>query len=243
MRTLTLLTAILLSSNVLAKTVDWKEHSPLCVDDVAKKVESFGVKSQWVRMIASKPGSFAYRAPIEIGVWAQIIVQKDDVTVSKMTEANAVVYHYSGETCNPQIAVKSAPKDSIPGENDLGDADLKKLVASGEKGVIYIWSPHMTLSPKGYHNIKAAAEKLGVKVYSYVDPAATEEAVRKVVSKGRIPASAKTKMHSFDLVMRGATLHYPATFTFKDGKLSRWAKHGYEDSVQFEEFLKQEFNK
>src|SRR5690606_6493159 len=181
MRTLTLLTTLFLASSAFAKPVDWKEHSPHCLGDVAKKVDTLGVKSQWVRMIASEPGSFAYRAPIEIGVWAEIIVKKDEVTVSKMTEANAVSYHYSGETCNPQIAVKSAPKDAIPGENDLGDADLKKLVASGESGVIYIWSPHMTLSPKGYHNIKTAAEKLGVKVYSYVDPSATDEAISKVV--------------------------------------------------------------
>src|SRR5690606_636066 len=152
-----------------AKPVDWKEHNPLCIKEVTTKVDSLGVKAQWVRMLAGEAGSFAYRAPISVGIWAQVIVKKDGVTVSKMTEANAVSYHYSGETCSPQIAIKNAPKEAIPDVKALGDVDLKKVINTNEKGVIYVWSPHMTLSAQGFHNITEAAKKLGVPVFAYVD--------------------------------------------------------------------------
>ncbi|MBH47181.1 MAG: hypothetical protein CME71_03320 [Halobacteriovorax sp.] len=233
----------LIGSTAFAKSVDWREHNPMCANKVEEKVKSLKVDSRWVRFIAGEPGSFAYRAPIEVGLWAEVIVTKKSVTVSKMTEMNAVSYQFETEDCVPQIAIQAAPKDAIPATTDLGDVKLKKIVESGKSGIIYIWSPSMTLSPKGYHHVAAAAKKFGVELHSFVDPSANEKMVEIAVKKARLPASITTPMQSFDLTMRGATLHYPATFIFKDGKISRWAKHGYENDVQFEQFIKRELAK
>tara|TARA_R110000868_G_scaffold72133_6_gene210423 strand:- start:2371 stop:3099 length:729 start_codon:yes stop_codon:yes gene_type:complete len=233
----------LLGSTAFAKSVDWREHSPICANKVEEKVKSLKVDSRWVRFIAGEPGSFAYRAPIEVGLWAEVIVTKKSVTLSKMTEVNAVSYHFETEDCVPQIAIQAAPKEAIPTATELGDAKLKKIVESGKSGIIYIWSPYMTLSPKGYHHVAAAAKKFGVEMHTFVDPNANKVMVDKAVKKARLPASVTMPMQSFDLTMRGATLHYPATFVFKNGKISRWAKHGYENDVQFEQFIKSELAK
>lgn len=241
MRTFIIL--FLLCVNAYAKDIDWREHNPICLKQVEKKVQAFAIKSKWVRFIAEGAGAFAYKAPIEIGVWAQVSIDKDGVTVSKMTEGNAVSYHFKDEACVPQIAIQAAPKEALPQAHALGDNELKKIVESGKSGIIYIWSPQMTLSPKGYHHVAAAAKKLGVELNVFVDPSAQPKMVKKSVQSARLPASSQKPMQSFDLTMRGATLHYPATFTYKNGKLSRWPKHGYENDIQFEQFIKSELSK
>ncbi len=234
-------TLVALSSfNVLASSANWKEHSPICVAPIEAKLGQYNVSAPWVRYIAGDVGTFAYRAPIKIGEWVQVTVEKNAVTVSKMTESEAVTYRYHDDSCVPQVALQKAPANSLPPLGALGDVALQKLIEKEQNGVIYIWSPMMDLSPKGYHVISEAAKKVGVKVFAFSDPNATVHKVQKTAQNFRLPAQATAPMRSFDLVMRGATLHYPATFVFKDGKLSRWGKHGYEDSKQYEEFLKQE---
>lgn len=234
---------LLITTTAFAKDADWKEHSPLCQKEVEQKVKEMNIQSKWVRFIGAEPGSFSYKAPISIGQWAQVSVDKKGITVSKMTETNAVSSRYVDESCVPQIAIQAVPKDSIPPKNSLSDVELKKIVDSGASGIIYIWSPHMSLSPVGFHHIQATAKKLGVELHAFVDPRANTEVVAKVAKKARIPASSQKPMQSFDLTMRGATLHYPATFTYKNGKLSRWPKHGYENEIQFEQFIKEELKK
>lgn len=235
--------ALLMTSTAYAKQADWREHSPLCQKEIEQKLKEMNVESKWVRFIGGEAGSFSYRAPISIGQWAQVSVDKEGVTVSKMTETNAISSRYVEESCVPQIAIQAVPKDSIPPKNSLSDVELRKIVESGASGIIYIWSPQMSLSPVGFHHIEATAKKLGVELHAYVDPRANSDVVAKVAKKARIPASSLKPMQSFDLTMRGATLHYPATFTYKNGKLSRWAKHGYENEVQFEKFIKEELKK
>lgn len=234
---------LLIIPSAYAGQPDWREHNPICQKEVEHKLKEMDIKSKWVRFIAGKAGSFSYRAPISIGVWAQVTVEKNSITVSKLTESNGVSSKYSEESCIPQIAIQSVPKDLIPKKDSLRDVELKKIVDSGENGVIYIWSPQMSLSPIGFHHIEEAAKKAGAKLHVYVDPRADVKVAAKVAKQARMPASTLKPMNSFDLVMRGATLHYPATFTYKDGKLSRWAKHGYENQVQFEEFIQNELKK
>lgn len=243
MKNLIIAMTLFVCADAYSKEAHWQERNPHCSHEVAKKIKSFGEPSRWVRMIAGRPGDFAYRAPIDIGSWVQVVVTKDTTTLSKMTESNAISFHYKNESCVPESAIKNAPLEVLPKENMLGDIALKELVKKNKTGVIYVWSPHMTLSAQGYHTINSAAKKLGVTVHSFVEAGAKEKSVLSIAKKNRIPASALTPMKSFDLAMRGASLHYPAIFTFKDGKLSRWPKHGYENEIQFEEFLKRELSK
>lgn len=244
MKTRAIIYAVLLvASSGFAKTVDWRESSPICQKVVETKLKEMNIQSQWVRFIGGEAGSFSYRAPISVGHWVQVSIDNGGVTLSKMTETNAISTRYSEESCVPQIAIQAVPKESIPAKNTLSDAELKKIVESGASGIIYIWSPQMSLSPVGFHHIEATAKKLGVELHAYVDPRANSNLVAKVAKNARLPASSLKPMQSFDLTMRGATLHYPATFTYKNGKLSRWAKHGYENEVQFEKFIKEELKK
>ncbi len=243
MRYLALTILIALPNIISAKAVDWREHNPICAKQIEDKVKELNIKSQWVRFIMGGPGQFAYRAPISVGLWAQISIDKEGVTFTKKTEGNAISQRFSGETCVPQIAIQAVPKDMLPAKNSLGDSELRKIVESGKTGVIYIWSPNMTLSPQGHHHVEAIAKKLGIEFNAYVDPAVNSQKVAKEAKKSRLPASSLKPMMSFDLMMRGASLHYPATFIYKDGKISRWAKHGYEDLKQFEEFIKAEIEK
>lgn len=243
MRYLALTLFIVLPAISFSKPVDWREHNPICAKQIEAKIKELNIKSQWVRFIMNNPGEFAYRAPISVGVWAQVSVDKEGVTFSKMTEGNSISQRFSGETCVPQIAIQAAPKEALPAKNALGDGELKKIVESGKTGIIFIWSPNMTLSPKGHHHVEEIAKKLKIEFNSFVDPVANEALAKKLATKARLPASSLKPMQSFDLTMRGATLHYPATFVYKDGKISRWAKHGYEDLKQFEEFIKIEIKK
>tara|TARA_R110002049_G_scaffold94670_2_gene232878 strand:+ start:83 stop:814 length:732 start_codon:yes stop_codon:yes gene_type:complete len=243
MKYLALTLLIVLPTIGFTKPVDWREHNPICAKQIEVKIKELNIKSQWVRFIMGGPGEFAYRAPISVGLWAQISVDKDGVTFTKKTERNAVSQRFSDESCVPQIAIQAAPKDSLPSENDFGDSELKKVVESGKTGVIYIWSPNMTLSPQGHHHVEAITKKFGIEFHAYVDPAVNSKLVAKEAKRSRLPASSLKPMMSFDLMMRGASLHYPATFIYKDGKISRWAKHGYEDLKKFEDFIKKEIKK
>src|SRR5690606_17198143 len=129
MRNTFLTSMVLLASlNTFAAPVDWKEHNPTCGMQVEAKINSFGKTSSWVRFIGEEPGAFAYRAPLDIGKWVQIYVDKKGTTVSKMTESEAVTFRYEGEDCQPQVALQNAPEGSVPLIGAFGDVALKQIV-------------------------------------------------------------------------------------------------------------------
>ncbi len=98
----------------------------------------------------------------------------------------------------------------------------------------------MPLSIKNLEYLTKQAKKLNVNLVVTVDPATPKDLIKKYVQSGKIKKEWTKPMESFDLINRGALIHFPAFIPFKDGKPSRGPKLGYEDEVQTLEYLKKE---
>lgn len=116
------------------------------------------------------------------------------------------------------------------------DDDLSKYLKKNPSGIIYIISPRMVLSLKGYTEYKRIALKNNIPFLVLRDPLNNDNSVLTEIDIKNIPI-----LKSKELLKRGATIHYP-TFTFyKNGKLPAFFNPGYDEPQKFEARVRKEF--
>jgi hypothetical protein len=126
----------------------------------------------------------------------------------------------SGKACEPKFSKQNRILKTAEMKKGFTDADLMKLVESGEKGLIMAWSPHMPLSAEAIKEARAAAKALGMKFTLVLDPHADSSFAEKFRQENRMNTSAMRKIQSIDLIYRGIPNHYPVVVPYSDGKLS-----------------------
>jgi len=124
---------------------------------------------------------------------------------------------------------------------DFTDEDLQKILTANKNGLIYIWSPHMTLSVKGIADIKKAAAAVGMPVDLVMDPIADETRAQEILKELDLPATAILRMHSNELGGHSVTLHYPALMVYKAGVLCSTVQRGWRDSDDYRKIVTEIF--
>lgn len=172
-----------------------------------------------------------------IGEWVEVHI-KDDTSPEVYLLKEASIKRFSFDKgCDLKISPESLPMEfekayTKKTAEDWGDAELKALLSSGKKGMIYYWSPKFVYSLNDLNRMEKLAKKFGYEFTAVVDPRATKEEIedaldvlKKNSGKKRKVASATTFLRntSIDLYMRGGFNHFPVTYIYNNQMIHpRW---------------------
>ena len=119
------------------------------------------------------------------------------------------------------------------------DSSLNQLLARSAtlqtSGVIWVWSPRMNISSFGMTELKPIAALLNLEVTVLVDPFLSEEEIRsntyyEILMNSQI-------LDSQELIRRGALVHFPVLFVYKNGHLLTPSRPGYDEPGRLYEYL------
>ncbi len=214
-----------------------------CWGRVSLMTAEWGSSDSWQRTPPSEPDQEAYKTPTgTVGSWIEFrAVSKEIFQLTKMSAKTSLVVtlDQTKGTCVSESVVKNYKYNEAYLKTAYTDENLTRTLKAAKKGLIYMWSPNMPLSITNLHYLSKQAKELGIKLIVTVDPATPKDLIKKYVAEGKIKEEWTQPMESFDLINRGALIHFPAFIPFKDGKPSRGPKLGYEDEVQTMNYLKE----
>lgn len=174
-----------------------------------------------------------YSSPTDkIGEWIVTKQVVDGSAISKISQSGRIEVAFKGKDCKRE---EKAYPHSASASHFKTDKDIAEFVEKNKKGVIYIWSPRMTLSQKGIPEIKKAASNLKVPVLVLLDKEVSKKELKKLQKAlGRIDTA---QVDSFEFRMRNVGQHFPAVLVFKDSKFISGVKYGFEKSDRFQSEL------
>lgn len=228
--------AMIWSSAALANFLPSGVKPPLCDQQVQSHLQTIfspGTSPHWSRVVDPDFETTAYRVSTHIGEWYELHVSEGKAPqLLTFSPESTHQISWNEKDCHKDdlaqkpLQIFSQEKD--PEALAFTDADLKKLLSSGKKGMIYMWSPHMVYSVEQSENYAAVARKKKMEFTAVLDPmvpvaeaaAAMKTQKKAVVGSRRIASvSDLRKLNSIDLYMREATLHFPTVFVYKNGKI------------------------
>ncbi len=126
---------------------------------------------------------------------------------------------------------RKSPSSPSPRPDGFDDQDLQDLLAKSTQGLIYLWSPSLPLSVEGKAEIQKVATGLNLPVTFLVDPTATAN------------TDGDPKVTSQELLLLGATRHYPALLVYQGGKLTSLAHVGRRSNGEWKWIINQELKR
>jgi hypothetical protein len=216
----------------------------VCAPEALKTLAQWQVadasRSDWKKEAANSPIQIYRTHGQALGEWVDLEILSNHETKLEhlFPDGKKEVVFYQKQNCDrAQWTVQTPPtKSSIENKSGLAkftDQDLAKLLADQKNGILYIWSPNMSLSQKGVHDIAASAKDLGLNLTYLMDPVADEGYAREFIKKQNLPKEATRRVASLEIGGRGATLHYPSLMLYRDGKVCGTVQRGYRDEVQY----------
>ena len=129
-----------------------------------------------------------------------------------------------------------APADATP-LVEFDDAELRTVLSQHERGLIYVWSPHMPYSVQGLIEILELGGQHDLHVVALLDPFAERALVLQTLRQHGLPGTASRRVRSPQLLTRGVTLHYPALLVFHEGALDDQLLPGYTTPAAYLAFI------
>ena len=218
-----------------AETLNLKNY--VCTSEIKTILADWKIdeKSDWKKE-AADPKTFSYKAHgAEVAEWISISAPNQTSAELRHYQADGKVFSVTLNTqkCSEQ---KWTGKDPAPVSKKLDlftDQDLKKTLDETKNGIIYVWSPNMSLSKPGIKNITAAGKDLGMPVKLLMDPFADQRFAKGFIKEQNMPADSMKRMKSRELASYGATLHYPAMIIYKNGKVCSEVQNGYRTQEKY----------
>jgi hypothetical protein len=180
------------------------------------------------------PGATLRHWPTPIvGVWLVEDAAPDHASLTRV-DAGALTRMTWAADCTATTTTR--PRQSAPPPS-FNDADLTAVLASGARGVLYLWSPHMPLSVDGYAAVATAARARGLNVEPLLDPAADRAFAATAAAAHGLPASAVRVADAVELQFRELALHAPSAAVFAGGQLVGPVLRGYRTADEYSAFI------
>ncbi len=133
----------------------------------------------------------------------------------------------------------SAISQTSLGFDRFDDNSLNQLLAHSAanqtSGVIWVWSPRMNISSFGMTELKPIAALLDLEVTVLVDPFLGEQ---EIYNNKYINLLINSQvLDSQELIRRGALVHFPVLFVYKNGQLLTPSRPGYDEPGRLYEYL------
>lgn len=212
-----------------------------CSQAIQAQLKDWGAINDWTKH-ASDAGSdgVILRSPTkEFATWIGVDAVSNEATVELLKPLAAKKVTFNSK-CKPQTEI-IMPKPDFSFEGKYTDLELASFINKNKKGIIYTWSANMPWSVDGIKEIRKAAAELGVPVQIVMGPDSDLNLTKKLLSEKKVTGDDTKPFASLELIMRGAAVHYPSIVWFKDGKVSRWARPGYEVSSLYVSYFSKEF--
>lgn len=145
--------------------------------------------------------------------------------------------------CAPVVSISPIEKTKrgLASLEWFDDKNLENLLKEKPNSILFIWSPHMSLSLKSVKELTTAATELGLPITYVMDPLADQALAKSLALKNNLGPGALRRIDSFDLSMRNAQIHFPTLVVFRDGKICEGIQRGYRESFKFRAIITELF--
>jgi hypothetical protein len=168
-------------------------------------------------------------------VWILLELTEDEAPVLTRVRAEGAERFGFDEDCTGRQLAGNDVRVA-DGENVFTDRDLREVLRSAGATVVYVWSPHMSLSVDGYAEIARASEALGLELVPVLFPGGDREFAAREALRAGMPAEALRESASLELIYRDAHVHAPTIVVFDGGRVSP-VLPGYRDAAGYRRFL------
>ncbi len=204
------------------------ELPPLaCPEKVKSILKEWKATNDWQEeKQAGLKGSFFASPTDKVGEWVLARRIPNGTVLSKARDDGRIEIVFDEKKCDSKTKTYTHKKPS-----GFTDTELESFVKKNKTGVIYVWSPRMSLSENGIKEIQTAARSKKLPVLVLMDkdlPASERQKLEKKLGK-----DVTRTVDSFELNMRHVQMHFPALLVFKDQKILPGVKYGYEKADRY----------
>ena len=220
------------------KTIDLKN----CKKEIEAQIIRWDdSKEVWRSMIDGEGLNYSVRPTSMMSVWLEYKSNVDELYVSKVTPMNVTRVSFDKE-CNPSLTVLPGIlyKSQNPGLDDKG---LFEEVQKSQSGLIYTWSPHMSLSIEGVMRIQELAKEMRLPILVLLDPKADLGNAKKILAEKKIEQKNLLSVSSMEMVYRRALIHFPNLLVYKNGKIVDGLLPGLSTKAEYAVFIKKQLSK
>ena len=198
-----------------------------CADQVYGHIDALGEPLKW--------------SLVEKGVVSSKLKNGGDVKLSvkgekTLVESNSHGVEFSGYYLKPLCALSITKMSSANG--GFTDLDLNNLLIKSKAGIIYVWSPHMSLSVFELVEMKKYAKKLKVDITVLMDLNSDAKFSKNIVSEYKLPVEYLKRVNSRKLEAFGSNIHFPSMVLYKNGKLIKRIP-GFNGEKEFKRLIKE----
>lgn len=139
------------------------------------------------------------------------------------------------KACSTSVSIspmKKVKRGVASGEY-FDDEALEKLVVEKPNSVIFIWSPHMSLSLKSVPELRSAVAELGLPITFILDPQADQKLSETLSKENNMGEESLKRLDSHELSERNALIHIPTLLVIRDGKICKKMQRGYRKAEKF----------
>lgn len=236
--------ALLNSSLARAGFVEDRLSAHRCKSQILRELDAWEQKRGWVRGVSEYDGVESFRTPTrEIGRWIEADFYPSGVVaayrITPLSHWKTTFTPQGERSCSVARKRMPQPLDQSRMRRNFSDADVKRLLERGRKGVILAWSPHMPLSVMAIAKAKAAADRLGVKFTAVLDPKAQGTLADAFLRRDRLDSRYLKRIESVELIMRGMHNHYPSLIVYGGGQIKAGLLPGYTGTGVYESFIRE----
>ena len=207
------------------------QSSP-CLWPVVELLGEWGSEFRWTRLDLEEP---VYGSPTATtGVWTVVTAGPREVVVRRVAADSEVKIVFDA-TCARSFAADATGSNRSRSVG-FDDAALEKIRASGTPTIVYAWSPHMPLSVAGLKELRSVAGASGVDVIAVLDPQASLALAERTARDAGFGRDVLEPIASTELLMRGLTLHYPAS-TLIRGREIGVVRRGFDPAESWKRHL------
>ena len=206
-----------------------------CRAAVERRIAEWGAGRERYRDPDGPFGAREWRMPTgEIGTWVVLHEPAGAAPALARIDARATTRATFDARCHETLAT-AAPAPGVPLSPDpFTDEDARRLVAAGQRGVVFVWTPHMPLSVDAFRTVADVARRMGLAFTPLRDPMSDAGYAAAIAREAGLPPGALRTFNSVELMFRQVSLHAPAVLVYDCGRFAGLAVPGYREAAGFE---------
>ncbi len=189
----------------------------------------------------SPEAEVVHRTPTrKIGTWIELKLLKDGgLEVIRLSPTSSTKITWEPKRCAPKLASALIRRDEGRMKDTFDDSRFEAVAAANPQGILYVWSPHMPYSLKGWEPLQRAARKTGLPVFAVLDPHASALLLSEMPSEFNTLKASSRRLEAWELIQRGVGQHYPTTVLFSRGRVVGPVFPGVKSEGQYVAFIKE----
>ena len=213
-----------------------------CAPALSRTLEAWDARAEGFREADGPLGSTVVTLPTtHVGVWIVLRLLRDGS--ARTTRIGPQQSDHAIWTSGCTGPSRATTATELPGSGRAGaftDRDLERTLRRVNRGVLYLWSPHMPLSVSGMRSLESATGQLGIALEPLLDPLADARYAMQTAAAEGLPPAALRPLASVELTFRDLTTHAPSIQVFADGRLVGGMLPGYRDPDYYRTFIERQ---